>query len=94
MAEKIAIISKLGQVLCITHLPQIAAFADNHIYIEKQSSDGRTATVLSVLSEEERVHELMRMTAGTSESAAAYENAKELLNAAQTAKCTRLCIND
>jgi DNA repair protein RecN (Recombination protein N) len=94
MAEKIAIISKLGQVLCITHLPQIAAFADNHIYIEKQSSDGRTATVLSVLSEEERVHELMRMTAGTSESAAAYENAKELLNAAQTAKCMRLCIND
>lgn len=86
MAEKIASISKIGQVLCITHLPQIAAFADRHIFIEKQSSDGRTATMLSVLNEEQRIRELMRMTAGTSESAAAYENAKELLTAAEAVK--------
>jgi len=89
MAEKIAIISNIGQVLCITHLPQIAAFADRHIYIEKQSSAGRTATMLTVLDEEARVRELMRMTAGTSESNAAYENAKELLVAAEAVKSKR-----
>ncbi|MBQ9763821.1 MAG: DNA repair protein RecN [Phascolarctobacterium sp.] len=89
MAEKIAIISNIGQVLCITHLPQIAAFADRHIYIEKQSSAGRTATMLTVLDEEARVRELMRMTAGTSESNAAYENAKELLATAEAVKSKR-----
>ena len=89
MAEKIASISKIGQVLCITHLPQIAAFADRHIYIEKQSNEGRTATMLSVLDEEQRIRELMRMTAGTSESSAAYENAKELLTAAEAVKDKR-----
>ena len=94
MAEKIAVISKIGQVLCITHLPQIAAFADRHIFIEKQSSEGRTATVLEVLDEESRIRELMRMTAGTSESHAAYENASELLRAAEAVKFTRLCKND
>lgn len=94
MAEKIATISQIGQVLCITHLPQIAAFADRHIYIEKQSSEGRTATVLAVLDKEQQIRELMRMTAGTSESQAAYENAKELLTTAEATKTTRLCKND
>lgn len=94
MAEKIAIISKIGQVLCITHLPQIAAFADRHIFIEKQSTEGRTATVLTILDEEARIRELMRMTAGTSETHAAYENARELLTAAEAIKYTRLCKND
>lgn len=94
MAEKIALISQIGQVLCITHLPQIAAFADRHIYIEKQSSEGRTATILAVLDEEARIRELMRMTAGTSETHAAYENARELLTAAEATKFARLCKND
>ncbi len=94
MAEKIAIISDIGQVLCITHLPQIAAFADRHIYIEKQSSEGRTATILSVLDEEARIHEVMRMTAGTNDSTAAYENARELLSAAKVVKNMRLSEND
>lgn len=86
MAEKIAAIATVGQVLCITHLPQIAAFADNHIYIEKQSANGRTATVLVVLDYNARLQELVRMTAGDSVSRAAYESAAELLQSAQTAK--------
>ena len=86
MAEKIAAIATVGQVLCITHLPQIAAFADNHIYIEKQSSNGRTATVLSVLDYDARLQELVRMTAGDSVSRAAYESAAELLSNAQAVK--------
>lgn len=86
MAEKIAAISTVGQVLCITHLPQIAAFADNHIHIEKVSADGRTATVLAVLDNEARIEEIVRMTAGDNQSQAAYANAKELLNSAASVK--------
>lgn len=86
MAEKIAAIATVGQVLCITHLPQIAAFADNHIHIEKQSANGRTATVLTALDYNGRLQELVRMTAGDSTSRAAYESAAELLLAADAVK--------
>lgn len=86
MAEKIAAISGVGQVLCITHLPQIAAFADNHIHIEKQSADGRTATVLTVLDYNGRLQELVRMTAGAAASRAAFESATELLAGAREVK--------
>lgn len=86
MAEKIAAISGVGQVLCITHLPQIAAFADNHIHIEKQSADGRTATVLTVLDYNGRLQELVRMTAGAAASRAAFESATELLAGARELK--------
>ena len=88
MAEKIAAIATVGQVLCITHLPQIAAFADNHIYIEKRSSEGRTATVLAVLDYNQRLTELVRMTAGASTSRAALESATELLLAADSVKAS------
>ena len=86
MAEKIAAIATVGQVLCITHLPQIAAFADNHIHIAKQSANGRTATVLTALDYNGRLQELVRMTAGDSTSRAAYESAAELLLAANAVK--------
>lgn len=86
MAEKIAAISTVGQILCITHLPQIAAFADNHIHIEKVSAEGRTATVLNVLDDEARIEEIVRMIAGDNQSQAAYVNAKELLNSADAVK--------
>ena len=86
MAEKIAAIATVGQVLCITHLPQIAAFADNHIYIEKKSAEGRTDTVLTVLDYNQRLQELVRMTAGVSTSRAALESATELLVAADEVK--------
>ncbi len=86
MAEKIAAISTVGQVLCITHLPQIAAFADNHIHIEKVSADGRTATVLTTLVQQARIEEIVRMTAGDNRSFAAYENAKQLLSSAEAVK--------
>ena len=88
MAEKIAAIATVGQVLCITHLPQIAAFADNHIYIEKKSSEGRTATSLSVLDYNGRLQELVRMTAGATTSRAALESATELLMAADAVKAS------
>lgn len=89
MAEKIAVIATVGQVLCITHLPQIASFADRHIMIVKESADGRTATKLTKLDEEGRIQELMRMTVGDNISEVAYANAKELLAAAAKNKQAR-----
>lgn len=86
MAEKIAAISGVGQVLCITHLPQIAAFADNHIHIEKQSADGRTVTQLTTLDYNGRLQELVSMTAGATASRAAFESATELLQGAEQIK--------
>jgi len=80
MAEKIALLSEHNQVLCITHLPQIAAFAQQHIFIQKQVEGERTATSLKILNREERIEELARMAAGSNKSAAALKTAKELLD--------------
>lgn len=85
MAEKMAIISKAGQVLCITHLPQIAAFADNHLYIDKTNDGARTYTQLKQLSNEARAEELVRMAGGNS-STAAQAAALELLDQAKAFK--------
>lgn len=79
MAEKIALLAEHNQVLCITHLPQIAAFAQEHIYIEKQADKNRTLTKLKILDKDGRIEELARMAAGSNKSAAALKTAKELL---------------
>lgn len=79
MAEKIAAIATVGQVLCITHLPQIAAYADRHIYIEKLSEAGRTKTELKALDGAARITELVRMGGGDANSEAARLNAIELM---------------
>ena len=86
MAEKLALISGKGQVLCITHLAQIAAFADYHIRIRKETKDNRTSTQLTVLDKKGRVQELVRMTAGEHVTKAAEENAAALLKAANEFK--------
>lgn len=86
MAEKMELISRRGQVLCITHLAQIAAFADNHICIRKETEGGRTLTKLTVLDHDGRVQELVRMTAGERVTKAAKDNAEALLQAASEFK--------
>ena len=86
MAEKIAIIAGMRQVLCITHLGQIASFADNHLYIEKFAKDGRTVTCIKVLTAKERIEEIMRMTGGSNITEAACLNAKQLLSIAAKTK--------
>lgn len=70
------------QVLCITHLPQVAAHADTHFLIEKQVADGRTRTRVTRLTPERRVEEIGRMLAGTSVSPAVLASARELLTLA------------
>ena len=69
------------QVLCITHLPQVAAHADTHFLIEKQVEGGRTQTRVRRLADEQRVGELARMLAGSDVTDAVRTTARELLAA-------------
>ena len=89
VSEKLGVLSRSHQIICITHLPQIASFADRHLLIRKESTGGRTSTGLTVLDEEGRIQELMRMTVGDNVSEVAYANAKELLAAAAKNKQAR-----
>ena len=72
-------LSKKHQVLCITHLPQIAAYGDHHFLVEKQVVDGRTTTFIRELTSDERVRELARMLGGAKITDATIERAKEML---------------
>ena len=86
VAECIAMVARGKQVLCITHLPQIAAAADVHLYIEKNSDGQKTVTQVRTLEKTERVGEIARMTSGTDETAAALTNAEEMLKTAAMMK--------
>lgn len=78
IAEKIAAISEHNQVLCITHLPQVAAAADHHLYISKEVKDGRTSTRVKYLGEDEKVKEIAEMLAGSELSEHTLITAQEL----------------
>jgi len=67
------------QVLCVTHLPQVAAFADAHVHVTKNELDGRTVATAELLLDDARVHEISRMLAGDDASAHAQRHARELL---------------
>ena len=72
-------ISLNNQVLCITHLPQVAIHADHHYAIKKSSHDEETYSTLAVLSEDERIEEIAKMLSGDVVTAEAIDNAKRLL---------------
>lgn len=86
MAEKIYRISEQSQVLCITHLPQVAAMADAHMLIKKLEKDQRTSTTIEELSVKERVNELSRMITGKKITDTAKEHGKKLLDLAKQFK--------
>ena len=77
-------LARTHQVLCVTHLGQIAAYADAQFRIEKQVRDGRTVTVVRRLEGDERVAELAQMVAGAEGGAAARASAEELLERAES----------
>ena len=83
VGRKMADIARGGQVVCITHLPQLAAHADQHYRVEKSTVDGRTRTRLQQLSPDQRVAELVRMVAGTTDTDLGAAFARELLARAQ-----------
>ena len=85
VAESVAKISRGRQVLCITHLPQIASMADIHLQITKSEVDGRTVTKVKRLEEAERVLEISRMASGE-ESPSAIKNAREMISSAEKFK--------
>ncbi|MBQ3103032.1 MAG: DNA repair protein RecN [Oscillospiraceae bacterium] len=82
VAEKLAKISRKKQVLCVTHLPQIAAMADTHFSVEKGERSGRTYTQVVQMSHEERKKELARITGGAQITEAMLSGAEELLRQA------------
>jgi DNA repair protein RecN (Recombination protein N) len=77
------------QVLCVTHLPQIAAFADAHFRVEKRTSKGRTTTRVICLDETQRVEELARMLGGKRVTQSARDHARALIEAAGRAQSGR-----
>jgi DNA repair protein RecN (Recombination protein N) len=76
-------VSAERQVLCITHLPQIAACADQHFSVGKAVREGRTVSMVVSLSESARTREIARMLAGVEVTPAALKNAEEMIDAAQ-----------
>lgn len=88
VAERIAVIAARKQVLCITHLPQIACYADMHLYVEKQEEAEETISRVRCLEESERIEELARLTAG-SVTELSLRHAEEMLLSA-TEKKTQL----
>lgn len=83
IAEKIHQIGSHSQVLCITHLPQVAAIADTQYFIRKLVKDNRTQTQVSELADSERVNEIARMLSGADVTELTKEHAKELLDLAK-----------
>ncbi|KGR78385.1 DNA repair protein RecN [Ureibacillus manganicus] len=86
IAEKISAVSYHSQVLCITHLPQVAAMADQHYLIRKEVEDNRTFTTVSNITIEERAEEISRMMSGAEITDLTLQHAKELLNLADERK--------
>ncbi len=78
VSEKLSYIGKSHQVICITHLPQIAAMADAHYEIVKSAVDGRTTTTIRQLDYEQMIQELARLLGGAEITDAVYDNAREM----------------
>ncbi len=85
VAECIAKVSRNKQVLCITHLAQIACMADKHLHVSKNDSDGRTVTQVKKIVGTERTREISRMASGE-ESQSALKNARDMISSAKRAK--------
>ena len=86
VAERIALVAAYKQVLCITHLPQIACMADIHLYIAKESAGENTITKIRPLTERERISEIARMASGADVTTASLDNAKEMVSHARIKK--------
>lgn len=79
LGEKLATVAKTAQVMCVTHLPQIASKADYHLSVDKAVEGDRTVVHVRIIDGDERVEELARMLGGAEDSKAALEHAREML---------------
>ena len=83
VGHKLKVLSRAQQVLCVTHLPQIAAFADQHFLIEKREDHGRTKTAVRLLDDRTRVEEVARMLSGALVTDASQKHASEMIEASR-----------
>jgi DNA repair protein RecN (Recombination protein N) len=83
VGRKLKTLAKRQQVVCITHLPQIAAFADHHFLIEKADKGGRTRTSVRRMEENERAQEIARMLSGAKVTESSLEHARSLLKSSR-----------
>ncbi|MBI1741271.1 MAG: DNA repair protein RecN [Candidatus Koribacter versatilis] len=81
VGKKLKALSKGNQVLCVTHLPQIATFADHHYLIEKKESGGRTKTTVRLVTGEERTEEVARMLSGAKLTETSRKHAEQMIKA-------------
>ncbi|PYX00503.1 MAG: DNA repair protein RecN [Acidobacteria bacterium] len=81
VGKKLKALSRANQVLCVTHLPQIATFADHHYTIEKKENTGRTRTVVRRITGEERTEEVARMLSGAKLTEMSRKHAEQMLKA-------------
>jgi DNA repair protein RecN (Recombination protein N) len=79
VGQKLKALSRGQQVLCVTHLPQIAAFADQHFLIDKRESDGRTKTQVRLLDDRARTHEVARMLSGAKVTDTSLQHAGQMI---------------
>lgn len=86
VSEKLSVVAKNHQVICITHLPQIAAMADQHYLIQKEVISGNTISSIQALSYHDSVKELARMLGGSTITQAVIDNAKEMKDMANSFK--------
>ncbi len=83
VGQKLKSLSRGQQVLCVTHLPQIAAFADQHLAVEKREADGRTKTQIRVLDDRARTHEVARMVSGAKVTETSLQHAAQMIAASR-----------
>ncbi len=81
VGKKLKALSRSNQVLCVTHLPQIATFADHHYVIEKKASAGRTRTTVRLITGEERTEEVARMLSGAKLTDTSRKHAEQMIKA-------------
>jgi DNA repair protein RecN (Recombination protein N) len=83
VGQKLKALGRAQQVLCVTHLPQIAAFADQHLVVEKREKDGRTQTRIRVLDDRARTHEVARMLSGAKVTDTSLQHAAQMIAASR-----------
>jgi len=86
VGEKMYQVSVKHQVLCITHLPQIAALSDNHYFVSKKVENGKTFTQIRMLNEQDKVCEIAKMIGGDNLSDVAIDNSREMVKLANIKK--------
>jgi DNA repair protein RecN (Recombination protein N) len=92
IGQRLANAARANQVVCVTHLPQIAAFGDAHFRVEKQVENDRTTTSVVRLSDAERVDELARMLGGARITESARKHARQLIDDAQSQKAAQRAV--